>query len=178
MKIRMIGFLLFAFVIGTLLLSNCRYPENAHRCLYTDPQHDFRLEYPDSGWSLTTATGIPEVLIIIKSADTVQNFIPNVTVAVEFIQVMMPAEAYGEKNKNVMVEQGYEIISRKRTVINHLSLYDLQYINRQCSPTLQFRSLCLVKDRIGFVVTCTAPEEVYPRFNNDFNSIVNSFRFI
>ncbi len=178
MRTQKIVFILFCLIIGGLPLLNCQYPEKTQLCLYTDPQHDFRLEYPDSGWSLTTATGIPEVLIIIKSADTVRNFIPNVTVAVEFIQVMMTAEAYGDKNKKAMVEQGYEIISQKRTVIHHLILYDLHYINRQCSPALQFRSLCLVKDRIGFVITCTAPEKNYSNFQNDFISIVNSFRFL
>ena len=169
--------ILSVLLIGALFLGNCRYPE-AQRCLYTDPQHVFRIEYPESGWSLTTATGIQDVLIIVKAADTVQNFIPNVTVAVDFIHTMLTAEAYGEKNKEAMVEQGYEILACRNRLINHHKLYDLAYVNRQTDPALRFRTLCLVKNKIGFVITCTAPEKDYSDFAGDFNSIVKSFRFL
>lgn len=164
--------------ICCLLCADCTVHKSSQPQLYTDPQYGFRLASPDSGWILTDETGIPEVLVIIKSRTMIEDFVPNVTVAVEFLRSMMTAEEYGEKNLQSLQAQGYEIISSGRRVIHHNVFYALQCLHQDTQPTLQFRHLCLVKNRVGFVITCTAPEKSYQMYENDFNQIVNSFRFI
>ena len=167
-----------SLAIGCLLCVNCAVHEGSQLHLYTDPQFGFRLASPDSGWILTDETGIPEVLVIMKSRTMFEDFIPSVTVAMEFLPSMMTAEEYGEKNLRSLKTQGYEILSREKRVINHNLFYDLHCLHQDTQPTLRFRHLCLVKNRVGFIITCTAPEKCYHTYEDDFQLIVNSFRFI
>jgi hypothetical protein len=146
--------------------------------VYTDPQFHFRIICPDSSWTLTDTTGIAEVLVIAKSRTEVDDFVPNVTVSVEHLSDMMTAEEYGEKNRRSLADSGYEILGWGRTVINQQVLYDLECSRTDGSMHLHFRYLCLVKDSMAYVITCTAPEQQYARFARDFEFIVNSFRFI
>jgi hypothetical protein len=161
-----------------LLGTNCasQHRDSAH--LYTDPQFGFRIACPDSGWALTDTTGIQEVLVIIRSRAMIKNFIPNVTVSVESLPSMMTAREYGENNLQSLKDQGYEIISSGVKSIHRNAFYDLQCAQRAVQPALRFRHLCLVKDRLGLIITCTAPQEGYHLCESDFQFIVNSFRFL
>jgi hypothetical protein len=161
-----------------LLGTSCpsQYREGIH--LYTDPQFGFRIACPDSGWALTDTTGIQEVLVIITSETMVKDFIPNVTVSVEPLLAMMTAREYGEKNLQFLKDQGYEMISTGMKSIHRNAFYDLQCTQRVAQPALRFRHLCLVKNRLGFIITCTVPEEGYSLCESDFQFIVNSFRFL
>ena len=90
-----------------LLFVNCTFQTNNSTHMYTDPQYGFQITTPDSGWLLTDETGIPEVLLIIKSGTRTQNFIPNVTVAIEALTCMMTAAEYGKRNQEFLTAQGY-----------------------------------------------------------------------
>jgi hypothetical protein len=164
--------------VGCLLWASCTVQDGRQTQLYTDPQFGFRVTCPDSGWTLTDQTGIPEVLVVITSETTVEDFIPNVTVSVEPLESMITAEEYGERNLASLTAQGYEVLALGKTTINQNTFYDLQSVYRQVWPPLLFRHLCLVKRRMGFVITCTVPENHYQRCENDFQFIVNSFRFL
>lgn len=175
---RQIFWIRLAGVVMSLVFSaNCRGPENPPVHLYTDPQYGFRIASPDSGWIITDETGIPEVLVIMKSNAMAGDFVPNVNIAVENLPAMMTAREYGEKNRKFLAAQGYEILALQQTVINHNVFYDLQCLNRQVSPSVRFRYLCLVKNQSGFIITCTARENDYAVFARDFEFMVNSFRF-
>ena len=165
-------------ILCFLILTDCAPQKTTFPHLYTDPQFGFRVACPDSGWTLTDRTGIPEVLVVIKSETSVEDFIPNVTVAVEPLESMMTAEEYGEKNLESLTAQGYEVLAREEKVIHQNTFYDLRCLHRQVEPPLQFRHLCLVKKRMGFIITCTAPENYYHTCEDDFKFIVDSFRFI
>lgn len=165
-------------VMSLVFSANCRGPENSPAHLYTDSQYGFRIASPDSNWILTDETGIPEVLVIVKANAITDDFIPNVTIAVERLPRMMTAIEYGEKNQKSLLEQGYDDLSWEKTVINHIGFYDLQCVNRRVSPSVRFRYLCLVKDQTGFIITCTAPEKDYTFFARDFEFIVKSFQFL
>lgn len=163
--------------MSIVLSANCRWQENPPRHLYTDPQYGFRIASPDSGWILTDETGIPEVLVIIKSKARAEDFAPNVNIAVESLAGMMTAFEYGEKNRKFLAAQGYEILATQQTVINRNAFYDLQCLNRLVSPSVRFRYLCLVKNQLGFIITCTARENDYAVFARDFEFMANSFQF-
>lgn len=169
---------LVSATVGFLLFANCKEQKGTLPNLYTDPQYGYRISCPDSGWTITDATGFSEVLVIIKSKAMIEDFIPNVTITIEFLSNMMTAEQYGEKNRKSLATHGYEVISWKKTIINHNTFYDLRCLNKQVSPSLQFRYLCLVKNQIGFIITCTAPDKYYANINEDFEFIVKSFKFI
>ena len=164
-------------VLCLSLVTGSPLESNPH-CSYTNLHYGFRLFVPDSGWTFTDETGIPDVLVIMRSTAAVEGFIPNVTVAVEYLPCMKTAEEYGEKNRERLIDQGYEVHSWGRTVIHQNTFYDLQCSNRDVSPTLRFRYLCLAKNRVGIVLTCTAPNESYTYVARDFKLIVNSFRFL
>ncbi|MDZ7305376.1 MAG: hypothetical protein ONB44_24915 [candidate division KSB1 bacterium] len=163
---------------GFLVFTSCKFQKSSPARLYTDPQYGFRITSPDSGWILTDETGISEVLVIIKSEAMAEDFIPNVTIAVEILAGMMTAIEYGEKNQKSLTAQGYEVLSWEKTVINHNAFYDLQCLNRHVSPAMRFRYLCLVRNQVGFIIVCTAPEKYYANFARDFEFIVKSFRFL
>jgi len=169
---------LVSLAICCLLCADCTVHESSQPHLYTDPQFGFRLASPDSGWILTDETGIPEVLLTIKSKKMIEDFIPNVTVAIEPLSMMMTAEEYGQRNLRSLKSQGYEIISSEKRVIHHNLFCDLHCLHQDTQPILRFRHLCLVKNRVGFIITCTAPENCYHMYENDFKLIVNSFRFM
>lgn len=178
MKTQILYASLLMTTAGCLLSTRCtsQHRDSAH--LYTDPQFRFRIACPDSGWALTDTTGIQEVLVIIRSEKTTEDFVPNVTVAIEPLSFMMTAEEYGKKNLRSLKTQEYEIMSNEKRVIHHNVLYELHCLHQDTEPILRFRQLCLVRERIGFIITCTAPERCYHRYENDFKLIVNSFRFI
>jgi len=169
---------LIGIAIGLFLFINygCQksFPEN----IYTDPQYQFRMSAPDSGWTLTDETGISQVLVIVRSSGMCDGFIPNVTVSVEMLPYMVTAIEYGKQNQEALMNQGYKILRGKETVINHNTFYELQCINHHASPSMRFRYLCLVKDRVGYIITCTAPEKHYTNFMGDFEYIVQSIRFL
>jgi hypothetical protein len=164
--------------VGFLTFTSCQFQESSHASWYTDPQFGFRIASPDSGWIQTDETGIQGLLVIIKSKTMTEDFTPNVTVAVEVLPCMMTAFEYGEKNQKSLTIQGYDVFSWKMSVINQIAFFDLQCVNRRVSPALRFRHLCLVKNRLGFVVTCTAPEKQDEKLNKDFDFIVDSFRLL
>jgi hypothetical protein len=177
--IRHIFCIIFAgTTVGFLLFTNCEFQKSSHNHQYTDPQYGFRIASPDSDWIVTDETGISEVLAILKSKAIISDFIPNVTISIETLPCMMTAVEYGEKNHESLTAQGYKILSREETMINQNTFYDLQCLNRNILPSLQFRYLCLVKNRIGFIITCTATEKHYAEFAGDFESILSSFRFL
>lgn len=169
---------LATILIGCILWAQCAFGKSGHPQLYTDPQYRFRVACPDSGWTVSDETGIREVLIVMKSEAMAEGFIPNVTIAIEFLPRMMTAEEYGKKNLQSLAAEGYEMRSWKKTVIHHNAFYDLRCSNQIVSPPLRFRYLCLVKNRVGFIITCTAPERHYAHYARDFEFIVNSFRFL
>jgi hypothetical protein len=169
---------LATILIGCILCAQCAFGKSGHPQSYTDPQYRFRVACPDSGWTVSDETGIPEVLIVMKSEATAEDFSPNVTIAIEFLPRMMTAEEYGEKNREALTVQGYEMRSWRKTVIHHNTFYDLRCSNQNVSPPLRFRYLCLVKNRVGFIITCTAPERHDADYARDFEFIVNSFRFL
>ncbi|MCK4357939.1 MAG: hypothetical protein KAW92_04225 [Candidatus Cloacimonetes bacterium] len=175
---KILCFSLISVMVGLQLNANCKEQKGSPPNLYTDPQCGYRISCPDSGWTITDETGIPEVLVIIKSKAMIEDFIPNVTITIEFLSNMMTAEQYGEKNRKSLATHRYEVIFWKKTIINHNTFYDLQCLNKQVSPSLRFRYLCLVKNRVGFIITCTVPEKHYTEFIRDFEFIVKSFRFL
>jgi hypothetical protein len=159
-------------------LTACAVRDGPLDRVYTDPQYTFRLVAPDSGWVVTDATGIPEVLVIVKSQTTVEGFIPNVTVTIEPLTSMMTPEAYAQRNLGVLSAQGCEMISSSTSVVNQNRFYELRCRCPNEVPPVLLHYLCLVKDRIGYVITCTVPEQHYESIEGDFDSIVRSFRFV
>jgi len=178
MKKKTSNFLFLSAAAAVLFISGCARENNSTVHLYTDPQYGFRIARPDCGWILSDETGFADVLVIIKSDSISENFTPNVTVAIEPLPCMMSAFEYGEINRKSLQAQGYDLLFSNRTVINRNLFYDLEFSNRHISPSLRFRCLCLVKNRVGFIITCTAPEKVFAGFAADFGIIVNTFRLL
>ncbi len=178
MKTQILYASLLIISASCLLGANCPSQQRDSANLYTDPQLGFRIARPDSGWILTDQTGIQDVLVIVKSEERIEDFIPNVTVSVESLPSMMTAQEYGENNLRSLMDQGYEIISGGMRTIHGIAFYDLQCAQRAVQPALRFRHLCLVKSRLGLIITCTAPEDGYHLCERDFQFIVNSFRFL
>ena len=169
---------LIGIVVGLFLFINYGCQKSVPENMYTDPQYQFRISIPDSGWTLTDETGISQVLVIIRSKGMCDGFMPNVTVSVEILPYMTTAVEYGKRNQESLMKQGYKIRGGKETVINQNTFYEVQCINHHASSSMQFRYLCLVKDRVGYIITCTAPEKLYANFVGDFECIVQTFRFL
>ncbi len=167
-----------SLAVGVAVLIGCSSPDARLARVYTDPQYAFRVAAPDSGWTITDATGIPQVLVILKSQSRTEGFIPNVTVSLEPLPYMMTTEEYGKRNVDGLSGQGYELLRRRPSVINGNRFSELECLSRDTNPPLRFRHLCLVKNRIGYVITCTSPENYHESIEPDFDSIVQSFRFV
>jgi|GEM_PF-2559873 len=169
---------LIGVVIGFVTLGSGRFHGRKPAQVYTDPQYGFRIVSSDSRWTVSDTTGFSDVLLVMKSDTMVEGFIPNVSVTVEFLPHMLNAAQYAQKNQDCLATEGFEITSRGKKVIGDNIFYDLQGVNRHLIPWLRFRFLCLVKDQIGFTITCTAPQSCYTKFAWDFELVVSSFRFI
>lgn len=169
---------LLSVIISLLSRANCQNQRDLTPCLYTDPQYGYRISCPESGWSMTDKTGITDVLLIIKSESNTGDFIPNVTITIECISRNMNAEQYAEKNMNLLADAGYEIILYNKKIINKNVFYELHCLDQRTSPHMRFNYLCLVRNRIGFVITCVVTENLYDKFAKDFEFILNSFRFL
>lgn len=146
--------------------------------VYTDPQYGFRLKAPETGWTVTDETGVSDLLVVIRSETVVEGFIPNVTVAIEPLSRMVTPEEYGRQNLEALSAQGDDVISARTLVVNRTGFYELVCVRANTMPSVRFRYLCVVKDRIGFVITCAAPETCHENFTQTFESIVQSFHFL
>jgi hypothetical protein len=146
--------------------------------VYTDPQYRFRLTAPEGGWSISDKTGISDVLVAIMSDEAVDDFFPNVTVTIEPVPAMMTAEEYGKRNLELLSELGYTRLIAGTSIINAIRVYEFACVGGNTPVPAYLRHLCLVKDRIGFIITCAVPENHRERFEGDFDAIVHSFRFL
>jgi hypothetical protein len=164
-------------VVFSILL-NARPNQKSPCPVYTDAEFGFQISLPDSGWSYTDSTGFSKVLLIIKSGKIVDGFIPNLSITAEFLPHMLSAEQYAQNNLDCLEKQGFEVQEKGKIIIHNNLFYDLKCFERHESPPLQFRYLCIVKDQIGYTITCTAPAEHYAKFNRVFEHTVKSFRFI
>lgn len=145
---------------------------------YTDPQFHFRVSVPNSKWIISDSTGISDVLVLIKSKQKTGAFFPNITISTEYVGKMVTAKEYGKQNINALAKQNFQIQSEQNLVQNQIKFYWIQCVNKNFSPALRFYYFCFVKDKVGFVITATAPVEYFQSLEQDFKKIISSFQFI
>jgi len=165
-------------IIAIFALIRCAETPDRLDTVYTDPQFCFRIEAPDTGWSLTDATGIPNVLLVIKSDNPVDGFYPNVTVSIENLTINMTEEEYGEQNKLLLLSQGFAIISTRSIVTQNILCFEIACERTEAETIMRFGQLCLVRNRIGYIITRIMPERVPNRIQREMDMIARSFRFI
>jgi hypothetical protein len=165
-------------MIGLSLLINRGNDRTSPLPVYTDPQYGFRISCPAPGWTISDSTGFSDVLLILKSNTIVDGFNPNITVTIEFLPHMLDAAQYAQRNLDCLIAEGFEVCDREKVLIQDNLFIEAHCIKRQPSLPLRFRYLCLVKDQIGYTITCVAPENHFNAFMDDFELAVNSFRFI
>lgn len=168
--------LIVSFTIIALI--SCNITPNRLDTVYTDPQYFFRIEVPDTGWTISDATGIPNVLLVIKSNTPVNGFYPNVTISIESLIASMTEEEYGKKNQLLLLSQGFNLISTQLLIQHHTRVFEIICERADAETTLRFMYLCLVNNRIGYTITCITPEGSSEQKVRDLAIIARSFRFL
>ena len=146
--------------------------------VYTDPQYSFRIEAPDTGWIITDATGIHNVLLVIKSNTPVNQFFPNLTISIENLTANITEEEYGKKNQLLLLSQGFAPISSGSVTLHHTRFFEIFCGYTEAGTTMRFKYLCLVRNRIGYTITSIMPAGCSEQMKCDLDTMARSFRFL
>ena len=141
---------------------------------FTENLADFKISTPNHNWYFVPRTAVPGPLrATIRFKFPVNKFVPNTTVQVA---------ALPKKNVNLekWVQESLsglppQVEVQKKKKINHKGVagYEVRILDPKSETTFLQRSF-FDKGK-SFVITCTAKTSSFPRFEEEFKMILNSF---
>ena len=138
----------------------------------------YSISAPD-GWTKkdTVISGVKRTSIKSPDDGSEDRFKENVNVNSEEAKGY-DAKSYAEANRTTMINQfpGMEFLSEGETMIGNLPAKWYIYSFNYSGYELQNIAYFIVKNDIGYVITCTALKTTFDRFQADFKTCANSFR--
>jgi hypothetical protein len=130
------------------------------------------------GWTKkdTVMSGLSLTAITSPIEGSNDNFMENINVVTEKAKGY-DLDAYTEANQKNMVIQtsGFETLDKGETTIGGMPakwiLYNCSYSGYSLKNTVYF----IVKNGIGYVITCTSTKAKFDKYQTEFKSCVNSF---
>jgi hypothetical protein len=130
------------------------------------------------GWTKTDTSinGLQATLLISPPEDSSDDFHENVNVVTENTNDM-DIEEYFEKNLNGMKSQlqDFENEGIDETQINGAKVKSIRYSVHYSGNVLSLKTFFWVRNKTGYVITCTAREGEFSKWEPAFNEAVNSF---
>jgi len=166
---------------------------------YTDESQLFSISYPaDWDMPMSQVPGLQQ-----KARETINDLKTGVAIqntSVIFIAGLQAAQGY-EPNMNIGVEpapiginthdqmvetvlggfktlsSGYKEVGRTKTTVDGREATIVSWESSVAGQkNLHFLQMYTMVDNVVWIVTCTATPENFPRWENDFNTIVRSLR--
>ena len=157
----------------------------------TYTSHDYSIQYPTSfGVIEDDASGaFSERTWFVGIVDSKLVSVPNIAlveVRVEELSQPTRAEKYAAGVKGDLEQLGEEFeqtpflkLSEQRVEIDEVSAIEMVYLYREPPPAsvlVKVRIVLVVKDRIGYRVSCSASPTIYDQANEDyFEPMIQSF---
>ena len=137
----------------------------------------YTIEAPD-GWGKvdTNFSGMRTTILRSKQEGSNDNFIENITVVTQKVNDF-DAEKYFNANVAEMKAQmpGFEKQTDKAVDINGVKGYNMVYSHSYTGTPIDVDAYFLVKNDIGYVITCSAAKGKLNQWKPAFEGIVNTF---
>ncbi len=166
--------LLLIFCLSWIVLNGCDSKEPGR---YYNDKENFSIVFPES-WERQEGVMGTAVMALSQKEDPTDQFRENVNVVAEPLPRSMAVQEYYQLSASNMsrmmtdfqqVEQG-ELSLDEKDARWMVSTYRMGTIN------LKAMAYFLVKERRGFVITCSAAPDQFARYRKTFEQIAESFR--
>jgi hypothetical protein len=174
----------FFLVSGILILLSC----DSMRSIFSDGKpykndtYNFSVEYPPK-WEVND-TGFLGTAVFFISKEPETGFKPNVNVYAKDSEGLNLAQFVAKSKKgldNEITEIGYKIkkfVSEDKQKLGKYPGFELTYLFIKDNMDLKAKSVYCINKDTAFILTFVALEADFPKFEDAFNRIIESFRII
>lgn len=137
----------------------------------------YSITYPPT-WSLKPKFMGTDTMALSVLEGEGDLFKENINVVVERIRIGS-RKAYSEANLKTMKNQmkGFKIISISEIKLQSgIQATNLVYLHRMSGAASKNRAVFIYEKGVGYVITASAIESTFNRYNLDFEKVVQSFR--
>jgi hypothetical protein len=161
-------------LVALLLLSSRLSPDeekrNSKASTYRDGRYGFTIEAPRFNEVQKGGTVTPVMLI----GPAEEGFASSANVVVE--RTSTTRADYRKLSLEQFRAVGFKVTSDRDVTVGGREGILMEFDGRQQGRDLRFLTLAVMdKDRV-FVVTCTAPKELYEKYEASFRASIESFR--
>jgi hypothetical protein len=157
-----------ALLVAALLTPACLFAHSGEVAHYSDPDYGFSFDIP----SLGSASGAHNVQRIAVTGPARNGFAPNCGVQIQFTK--MTFADYLNLSHRQFKASKITIIAEHKTRVSGLPAVTVEYKGNLRGRDLHFLSLAVrANDRI-WLLTCTALEDSFSSFKNDFSGALKS----
>ena len=156
-----------------LVLASCRDEDDAPA---PEEGVEITMTFPDD-WDNTNRFGDPVVLVGTSPPELgTDTFRENVNVVTEEAPDATLSSYYDATLEALNDFQNFTVLSTQDTILNGYRAKKVIFTAESNQTTLQFMDYILHEKETGIIVTCTALEESFARYEATFNQIVGTIQ--
>ena len=137
----------------------------------------FAMTVPD-GWEVLRDIGAMRMIVRAPSEGPADTFLENVNVVIDGLPATMTTEAWDALNRSQMQTMlpGFIAGDTSFVEIGERSVRQIAYGYQQGGRTLRGLSYTLLVADRAYILTATATEEAFEKFEPTFQAVIESFR--
>ena len=153
---------------------------------YANLTYKCQISRPSKGWIMSDRTDNPQILVVIKKRVSPKGSAPNVSLTAESLKDLprLPTvNEYAKKDEEIVsLFSGYKKI--KEGIISWKGKEAFERIfttDRKSSKEeikVKYKQVYIIKEEVLYIITCTDLEKTFSDNLNDFNAILESFKFL
>jgi serine/threonine-protein kinase len=146
---------------------------------YKNVDYQIQISYPPTWKTLENYAG--SIVAVYAPPDSPDDqFAENLNIVCEDISSFpeLTLEHYSEKGKEILAKMltNFSLIKSESTTISNINARTLTFTARQGIYRLKFKQTSLIANKRAYVITFSAEEKRFAKYENTGASIINSFR--
>ena len=156
-------------LVALALTSGAQGKFERRKSTYTDGLYGFSIQAPKFPEAAAGSNVIPVMLL----GPGEGGFSSNVNVVVQ--QVKQTREQFRKVSLGQFQAAALKVTSDQNKTVSGKEAIFLDYEGRQQGRDLRFLALAVFDSNRVFLVTCTAPQKDFPKFDKEFRACIDSF---
>jgi hypothetical protein len=153
---------------------------------YTNLTYRCQISQPSKGWIMSDRTDDPQVLVIMKKRVSPKGSAPTVSLSVvnlKDLPKLPTVSEYAKKGEEVVsLFSGYKKIKEGMISWKDKEAFERIFTTVRESSKEEIKVKCrqvyILREGVAYIITSTDLEKTFPDNLNDFNTILESFKFL